>query len=112
MFKQLRDDYKRYGSRILYPIFWAICNYRYGKWTLRIRFAPLRWLASKVYGLNQFIILITSGIEIDREAKIGTSLHLIHSGNIRIPSGAVIGDRCGILHDVTIGTNMTSGVPT
>jgi serine O-acetyltransferase len=111
MFNTLSADFKRHGSVIFYPPFWAICNYRFGRWAFTIRFPPLRWLASKMYGLNQFIILITSGIELNRETKIGTALHLIHCGNIRIHPGTIIGDRCGILHDVTIGTNMNSGAP-
>ena len=111
MFDQLKDDLKRHGS-ILMPTFWAICNYRYGNWAFKIRFPPFRWLASKLYGLNFFIILITSGIELNREARIGKNLHLLHPGNIHIHPKVIIGDRCGIMHDVTIGTNMTSGVPT
>ncbi len=109
MFDTLRSDYKRHGCRILNPPYWAICNYRYGNWASKIRFSPFRWLASKVYGLNQFIILITSNIQLHRETRIGKDLHLIHSGNILIAPHAVIGDRCGIMHDVTIGTNALPG---
>lgn len=111
MFDQLRADYKRHGSKILNPAFWAICNYRYGVWALKIRQPFLYWITSKIYGLNHFIILITSAIELNRETKIGKDLHIIHSGNIHIHPDTVIGDRCGILHDVTIGTNMKPGAP-
>lgn len=105
MFDQIRREYKRHGS-ILSPTFWATCNYRYGAWALNIKFSPLRWFTSKIYGLNSFIVLITSGIELNREAKIGMDLHLIHSGNIKVHPRTVIGDRCGIQQDVTLGTNM------
>jgi serine O-acetyltransferase len=112
MFDQLRSDYKRHGSSLLNPAFWAICNYRYGVWALTVRFAPFRWLASKHYGLNLFLILITSGIQLNRETKIGKDLHLIHAGNIKIHPKTVIGDRCGIQQDVHIGVNMENdGVP-
>ena len=106
MFDQLRSDYQRHGSSILNPALWAVCNYRYGVWALKIRFTPLRWIASKIYGLNFFLILITSGIRLNRETKIGKDLHLIHSGNIQIHPNTVIGDRCGIQQDVNLGTNM------
>ena len=112
MFNTLYKDYKRHGGKILNPALWSICNYRYGNWALKLRFRPFKWVASKIYGLNHFIIMMTSGIELNREAKIGKDLHLIHSGNIRIHPRAVIGDRCGILNDVTIGTNMKQGAPT
>lgn len=111
MFDQVQRDYRRHGSSLLNPALWAICNYRYGVWALKLRFQPLRWFASKIYGLNLFLILITSGIRLHRETQIGKDFHIIHSGNIMIDPGAIIGDRCGIQQDVTIGTNMKPGAP-
>jgi serine O-acetyltransferase len=46
-----------------------------------------------------------------RETKIGKELHLIHSGNIQIHPDTIIGDRCGIQQDVTIGVNVGPGTP-
>lgn len=111
MFKQIAEDYRRHDRSVLNPALWAVWNYRFGVWLARRRFPPLRWLLSKCYGFNLFIILITSGICLYRETRIGKDLHLIHSGNISIHPGTVIGDRCGIMHDVTIGTNMGEGTP-
>lgn len=111
MFKQLKIDYRRHEKSVLNPAFWAICNYRFGRRAMRIKFAPLRWLLSKIYGMNMFLILITSHIRLYRETQIGKDFHLIHSGNISIHPQAVIGDRCGIQQDVTIGTNIGPGVP-
>ena len=113
MFDQIRSDYKRHDSAVLNPALWALLNYRFGVWSLNIRFVPWRWFASKIYGFNLFLILITSGIRLYRETKIGKDFHLIHSGNISIHPDVVIGDRCGIQQDVTIGSNMKRpGVPT
>jgi len=106
MLDQVRSAYRRHGSSILNPAFWAVGNYYLGRWALTIKFPPFRWLASKIYGLNLFLILITCGIRLYRETKIGKDLHLIHSGNIQIHPKTVIGDRCGIQQDVTMGTNM------
>lgn len=106
MFNQIHSDFKRHDRSMLNPALWAVLNYRLGVWSLNVRFVPLRWLTSKVYGLNMFFILITSGIRLNREAKIGSDFHLIHSGNTSIHPLSVIGDRCGIQQDVTIGTNM------
>jgi len=111
IFSQLAADYRRHDRSILNPALWAVWNYRYGVWLGAIRFMPLRWILSKFYGLNLFLILITSGICLYRETTIGKDLHLIHPGNISIHPGTIIGDRCGIMHDVTIGTNMADGTP-
>ncbi len=112
MFSQLCSDYRRHGCSLLNPALWAICNYHFGVWVQKIGFKPLRWIASKIYGFNLFIILITSGTRLHRETKIGKDLHLIHSWNIRISPKTIIGDRCGIQQDVVLGTNMErSGAP-
>jgi serine O-acetyltransferase len=111
MFKQLRSDYRRHNKSILNPAFWAICNYRFGKRVMRIKFVPLRWILSKIYGFNLWITLITIGTRLLREIKIGEDFHIIHPWNIHIHPDTVIGDRCGIMHEVTIGTNMRPGAP-
>jgi serine O-acetyltransferase len=91
---------------LLDPALWAVCNYHYGVWAQNLKFTPFRWIASKFYGLNLFIILISSGTRLHRETQIGQELHLIHAWNIRISPKAVIGDRCGIQQDVVIGTTV------
>ena len=111
MFDQLRSDFYRHENGLLNPALWAIWNYRYGKWALGVSFPPLRWFCSKIYGLNMFLLFITSGIRLHREVTLGKDFHLIHAGNIHIHPQTVIGDRCGILHNVTIGNNMKSGAP-
>jgi serine O-acetyltransferase len=111
LFKMIIEDYNRHGQKILHPPFWALANYRWGKVVLNVKHEKLRWLLSKIYGANQFIIMITSNIQISCQAKIGEGFHIIHSGNIIIHPDVVIGDRCGIVCDVIIGTNMKSGAP-
>lgn len=113
MFDQIRDDYKRHNSSILNPALWAVLTHRYGVWAAKIRPSALRWIASKIYGLFFFLVLITSGIRLHREVKIGKGFHLIHSGNIQIHPDTIIGDNCGIQQDVTLGKAMErKGVPT
>jgi serine O-acetyltransferase len=111
MFENIKNDYVRHGRSILNPAFWAVYNYRYGCWAAGIRFRPLRWIFLRFYGINLFFILITSGIRLYRETKIGNDLHLIHSGNIQVHPDTIIGDRCGIQQDVTIGINVGPGAP-
>lgn len=109
MFERIRSDFNQHGSSVFNPSVWIMFNYRYGRWAYTIRLKPLRWLASKIYGLNMFLILITSGDTLHREITIGEDLHLIHSGFTRIHPKTVIGDRCGIQQGVTMGTNTERG---
>lgn len=92
--------------------YWAVAHYHFGVWTLGVRNKPLRWFLSKLYGLGSLWVQMTSGIVIDRHTKIGERFHIIHAGTIYIHPDVVIGDRCGLMHGVTLGTNQGRGVPT
>ena len=99
----LRADYRRHGGSLRNPAFWAIATYRFGNWADDLP-GPLRWVGGKVYGVSLLWVEMTSGILFNREVRVGADFHLVHAGNIKIHPGAVIGDRVGIMHDVTIGT--------
>jgi serine O-acetyltransferase len=72
----------------------------------------MRTLTSKVYGGLSLGVEVTTGVVIDRAVQLGPEFHLVHSGNTKIHPGVVIGARCGIMHDVTLGMNMErKGVP-
>lgn len=106
MFDQLRRDFRRHESSILNPALWAVLNYRFGRWVLTLRPAPIRFLASVIYGVNKYIILYTGNIRLHRKTKIGENLQLVHIGNILIHPNSIIGDRCRIQHNVTLAANM------
>jgi serine O-acetyltransferase len=111
MFERFRDDYVRHGSKLKNTALWALAVYRFGAWALE-QPQPLRWLASKLYGALQLFIEIATGISIPCNTRIGEKLHLIHSGNIKVHSDVVIGDRVSLMHDVTLGSAMErEGVP-
>jgi serine O-acetyltransferase len=55
---------------------------------------------------------LATGVLLERTTEIGEDLHIIHAGMISIHPDARIGKRVGIMHGVTIGTNMGPGVPT
>ncbi len=52
----------------------------------------------------RLIVEITSGIALHRETRVGDDFHLVHAGNIKIHPNTRLGDRVGIMQDVTIGT--------
>jgi serine O-acetyltransferase len=99
----LRADFRRHGSSLKNLAFWALATYRFGNWVYTLP-RPLRWVGGKTYGVLMLWVEMTSGIWLNREARIGTDFHLVHSGNVKIHPDAVIGDRVGVMQDVTIGT--------
>jgi serine O-acetyltransferase len=104
LLNKLYGDYVRHGRSLRSPGLWVLFAYRYGVWSQQLP-NPARWLTSKVYGGWTLTVQILTGTEIYRETTIGDDLHLIHGTNIKIHADAVIGDRCGMMHDVTLGTN-------
>jgi serine O-acetyltransferase len=52
-----------------------------------------------------------TGIDLDRNTQVGRGLHIVHGGMVHIHPRTVIGDRVGIMHGVTLGTNMGDGAP-
>lgn len=101
----LRADYRKHGQSLRNLGFWVAGVYHFGVWSNELDAGPARKVTSKLYGLLQLAAEITTGSTIHREAEIGPELHLVHGGNIHIHPGVKIGRRCGIMHDVTIGTN-------
>jgi serine O-acetyltransferase len=110
MFENLRDDYQAHGRTLKSGGFLAMAVYRFGRWSLE-QPAPVRWLASRVYARLRSVSHFATGVVLERETKIGRSFHIIHTGMISIHPDVVIGDRVGIMHGATLGTNMGSGVP-
>ena len=106
MFDRLRGDFYRHESSIINPALWAVLNYRFGRWGLTLRLAPIRFLVTLIYGINKWIIIYTGNIRIARRTKIGKDLQLVHVGNILISPDSVIGDRCRIQHNTTLAKNM------
>src|SRR5712692_6412009 len=112
MLKRIYAEYVRYGRSLMSRSMWAIIVYRYGVWSLRLRPKPIRWIASRIYGCLFMMVQILSGTVLFREVKVGQDLRLIHARNIMIDPGVVIGDRCVIMHEVTLGSTLgREGVP-
>jgi serine O-acetyltransferase len=112
LLSELARDYRRHGSSLRNPALWAIATYHFGVWSKGLRVPALRWFTSKVYGGLSFGVELSSGITLHRETAIGRDFHLVHSGNIKIHPRARIGDRVGVLHNVTIGEGVDrEGVP-
>jgi serine O-acetyltransferase len=65
-----------------------------------------RWCS---LGPRQAVVLllhhysIRYGIDISRDARIGSGFYIGHFGGILVNAGVVIGDNCNLSHDVTLG---------
>lgn len=104
----IRTEYRFYGKDWTIPGFRAIATYRYGVWTLAFpRDTFGRNLAGKVldriYLAAHRYVRNQHGIELPRRTRVGKALTLAHQGGIVIHPHAVIGDRCLIHQNVTIG---------
>jgi serine O-acetyltransferase len=110
MFENIRADYALHRP-LRNRALWALVVYRFGRWSMERRFGPWRWLTSKVYGFVNILSEIVTGVIMGREVRIGKGFHIIHPERVRIHPAVVIGDRVGVMHGVTIGTNMDPGVP-
>ena len=112
MIRDIRQDYARHGRSILSAAFVSLFVYRFGRWAIERKNPVGRRLAQKIYGaMNLFVANITK-IWIPPQVTIGEAFHIVHAeGSLSIHPDVVIGDRFGVMHNVTIGTNMNDGVP-
>lgn len=110
-FRTMRDDYTRHNGEG--SAFIAISVYRFGRWALNRKSRVSRGFFGQLYGIANSFVKNIIKIDIPATVQIGEGLHLIHGyAYITIHPDVVIGERCGIMHAVTIGQNMWSGVPT
>lgn len=112
MLEELRADYRRHGRSLTEPAFVSLAIYRYGRWAIQRRNRVARRVANLFYGLLKLLILNVTKVWIPPQTQIGKDFHIIHAeGSLSIHPDAVIGDRVGVMHNVTIGTNMGPGAP-
>ncbi len=99
----LRGDIRRHDGRFLQRSVIGLTVYRIGVWA-QAQPAYVRVPVTKIYGIVDKLIRPITGIHMYRTALVGDDLHIIHAeAPISIHPDAVIGDRVGIMHNVTIG---------
>lgn len=105
-------DYQMHGSRVLNAGFISLFVYRFGRWADERKTFLARKIARKIYGATSMLVSTLTRVWIPAQVTLGDDFHIIHvEGSISIHPDVVIGKRCGIMHNVTIGTNMTDGAP-
>lgn len=109
----IHADYHRHGASLASAAFISLCLYRFGRWGIGLRNPLGRAFVSKLYGFMNLFIANVTKIWIPPHATIGSDFHIIHhEGSLSIHPDTVIGNRVGVMHNVTIGSNMREGAPT
>jgi serine O-acetyltransferase len=112
LFDLIRGDYERHGRTVANAAFLSLAVYRFGRWGLALPNPVARSVASRIYGFLNLVLANLTKIWIPPQVRIGADFHIIHAeGSLSIHPDTVIGDRVGVMHNVTIGTNMDSGAP-
>lgn len=103
-----REDLARYRKACrnpwLEPSLWSVAMYRSGQWCRRRRFGWVARLLAAMHLPMYSIVMLVTGIQLPRGARIGEGLLIWHFGCLFIHSDAAIGRRCTLRHGVTIGT--------
>ncbi|MBC8064196.1 MAG: serine acetyltransferase [Chlorobia bacterium] len=112
LFTLITEDYRRHGRSLTEPAFVSLVIYRYGRWAWQRKNPVARWFGTKLYGVMKVLILNITKVWIPPQTTIGADFHIIHAeGYLSIHPDSIIGDRCGVMHNVTVGTNMGPGAP-
>ena len=107
------DDYRLHGCSLRQRSLWALTWYRLGRWTLGLKRGPTRLVCDAIYKVGSGVVPFVCGVSLERTTRVGKHLHIIHSGLVCIHPRAVIGDRVGVMHGVTLGTSPSNpGYPT
>jgi serine O-acetyltransferase len=108
----VRGDYERHGRSALNAAFVSLLVYRFGRWAIELPNPIARRVAQKIYGAINVVVANVTKIWIPPQVTIGDDFHIIHAeGSLSIHPEVVIGKRLGVMHNVTIGTNMGPGTP-
>lgn len=104
-FRNVRADIQRHGRLCTRSVL-GLLVFRFGAWAL----TKPRWLRAvlmKFYGLAERMARLVTGLHMHCSVHVGEGLHLIHAeGPISIHPDVVLGDRVGIMHNVTIGATI------
>ena len=111
MFEKFRSDFRRHGSQISEPGTWVMAVYRFGRWKNKLP-QPARWLAHKIYRAGFLATNVSCGCHVADTVEFGEAPHLIHAKDILLHPKVKLGDRVGMMHNVTLATTVDRpGVP-
>ncbi|MDB5577990.1 MAG: transferase hexapeptide repeat containing protein [Bradyrhizobium sp.] len=103
LFAQIADDWRSNGRDWTRPGFRALAVYRFGVWRMGVRPALLRAPFSVLYRMMFRRCRNVYGIELPYSARVGRGVVIEHQGGIVVHGASVIGDRCVIRQNCTLG---------
>lgn len=97
-FTEQETGARRLVQGLLSQGFHAIFVYRVFRWCFErgIPTQPIRFMCER-------LVEMTTGISIPVQARVGKGLRIHHFGGIMVHPEAMIGERCTLYHDVTLG---------
>ncbi|MFT3923465.1 MAG: serine acetyltransferase [Myxococcales bacterium] len=111
MLEEIASDFRCHGHSLRSGGFWALVVYRFGRWSMHRENPVWRRTCSLAYGQIKPIVTFFTGVDLECTTQIGADFHIVHAGAVSIHPEAVIGNRVGVMHGVTIGSNMGPEAP-
>jgi len=103
LWAQIREDWRNHGRDWTRPGFRALATHRFGVWRMQVRPKLLRAPLSLLYRYLFRRCRNLYGIELPWSVKVGRHVVIEHQGGIVIHGASVIGDRCIIRQNCTLG---------
>lgn len=103
LWRQIADDWRAHGRDWTKPGFRAVATHRFGVWRLGVRPKLLRLPFSLLYRYLFRRCRNLYGIELPYSVRLGRGVVIEHQGGIVIHGASVIGDRCIIRQNCTLG---------
>lgn len=101
-FHNVCADVRQHGGLFTRSVI-GLIMFRFGAWALS-QPRLIRVIAMRFYGIGERFVRVLTGLHMHCTVLVGERLHLIHAeSNISIHPEVVLGDRVGIMHNVTIG---------
>ncbi|KQU62044.1 serine acetyltransferase [Sphingomonas sp. Leaf339] len=100
--RRVKADWRAHGQDWTKPGFRTIAAYRFGVWRMGVR-QPFRAPLSVLYGWAFRWCRNIYGIELPYTATVGIDVVIEHQGGIVVHGSTVIGDRCIIRQNCTLG---------
>ena len=103
LWQQIVEDWRNHGSDWTRPGFRALAVHRFGVWRMQVRPKLLRAPLSLFYRALFRRCRNVYGIELPWSVQVGRHVVIEHQGGIVIHGASVIGNRCIIRQNCTLG---------
>lgn len=103
LFALIAEDWRAHGRDWTKPGFRTLAVHRFGVWRMRVRPKLVRAPLSLIYRMMFRHCRNVYGIELPWSVQVGRGVVIEHQGGIVVHGATVIGDRCIIRQNCTLG---------